>query len=427
MQSLCDDRMRASHGSSVCSRSLLDPGAPNNAREVKKPSAPGCVLNSGPAEGYVQTLCFGAFELDVAAGELRRRGRVVPLGPQPLKLLILLATRAGEVVTRDAVERELWSDGIHVDVEHGINTSISQIRRALGDHAVRPRFVETLPRRGYRFIPGVSRGGQRAAPRPQNRMIGRDDILRTLEEDYRRVASQRRGQVVCVSGEPGIGKTTVGDVLVAALRSKADPKPFIGRGRCSERLAGTEAYLPWLEAFESLLEDDLAGDVDRLMRSVAPSWYVQVVRSPAPAVEAHALRLASLSQEQMKRELVAFLSGLSARRPVLIWFEDLHWADASTVDLIAYVGGRLDELTLLLLATYRQTELLMARHPFTAVRLDLEGRGFCREIPLPFLRRGDVRHYLDLEFPGHAFPPALGDLLHARTEGNPLFIVDSTE
>ncbi|HVS66662.1 MAG TPA: AAA family ATPase [Thermoanaerobaculia bacterium] len=375
----------------------------------------------------MQTLYFGAFELDVAAGELRRRGRVVPLGPQPLKLLILLATRAGEVVPRDAIERELWPDGIHVDVEHGINTSISQIRRALGDRAGRPRFVETLPRRGYRFIPGVSRGGHQAAPRPRGRMIGRDDILRRLEEDYRRVASQHRGQVICVAGEPGIGKTTLGDVFVAALRSKADPKPFIGRGRCSERLAGTEAYLPWLEAFESLLEDDLAGDVDRLMRSAAPSWYVQVVRSPAPAGEAHPLRLASLSQEQMKRELVAFLSGLSALRPVLIWFEDLHWADASTVDLIAYVGGRLDGLTLLLLTTYRQTELLMAGHPFTAVRLDLEGRGLCREMPLPFLGRGDVSHYLDLEFPGHDFPPALGDLLHGRSEGSPLFIVDSAQ
>jgi len=408
-------------------RSLQEPGVRNNAREVKKSSILGCVLNCCSVEGYVQTLYFGAFELDVAAGELRRRRRIVPLGPQPLKLLILLATRAGEVVTRETVERVLWPGGICVDVEHGINTCISQIRRALGDRAARPRFVETLPRRGYRFIPGVSRGGRPPAPRPRGRMIGRDDILRSLEDDYRRVASQRRGQVVCVAGEPGIGKTTVGDVFVTTLRSNADPKAIIGRGRCSERLAGTEAYLPWLEAFETLIADDAAGEVDRLMRSVAPSWYGQVVRSPAPAGEAHALRPASLSQEQMKRELVAFLSGLSTRRPALIWFEDLHWADASTVDLMAYVGSRLDELPLMLLTTYRQTELLLSRHPFTAVRQELEGRGLCHELLLPFLSRDDILHYLDLEFAGHDFPPALGDLLHARTEGSPLFVVDSVE
>lgn len=129
----------------------------------------------------------------------------------------------------------------------------------------------------------------------------------------------------------------------------------------------------------------------------------------------------------MKRELAAFLHVLSARRPILIWFEDLHWADASTIDLMAYLCARLNELPLLLLVTYRQTELLISRHPFSTVRLDLEGRGLSREIPLPFLRCDDVRQYLDMEFPRNTFSPALAELIHAKTDGSPLFIVDSIE
>jgi DNA-binding winged helix-turn-helix (wHTH) protein/Tol biopolymer transport system component len=100
-------------------------------------------------------ICFGPFELDVAAGELHKAGILIKLQPQPFRVLLLLAERAGTVVTREEIQQHLWSEATFVDFEHGINFSINQIRGALADNAEKPRYIETLPRRGYRFIAEV--------------------------------------------------------------------------------------------------------------------------------------------------------------------------------------------------------------------------------------------------------------------------------
>ena len=99
---------------------------------------------------------FGAFELDRAAGELRKQGRLVALTGQPLRVLDLLASNAGHIVSRDQIQRASWGDDTHVDFEAGLSTCINQVRSALGDRAASPRFVETLPRRGYRFVAPVA-------------------------------------------------------------------------------------------------------------------------------------------------------------------------------------------------------------------------------------------------------------------------------
>src|SRR5258708_4238900 len=102
------------------------------------------------------TIRFASFELDAASAELRKNGTLIKLQPQPLKVLLLLIQHAGQVVTREEIQQCLWSDSTFVDFERGINFSINQIRAALSDNADSPRFVETLPRRGYRFIAEVA-------------------------------------------------------------------------------------------------------------------------------------------------------------------------------------------------------------------------------------------------------------------------------
>ena len=103
---------------------------------------------------------FGVFEADAALGELRKQGVRIKLNAQPFQVLCLLLERPGELLTREEISRELWPDGTFVDYEHGVNSAVNRIREALGDTASNPRFVETLARRGYRFVAPVERIGE---------------------------------------------------------------------------------------------------------------------------------------------------------------------------------------------------------------------------------------------------------------------------
>ena len=115
-----------------------------------------------------EVFCFGEFELDVDAGELRRKNRRLKLQPQPFKLLLLLVRKSGALVTRDEIRRELWPEGTFVDFDQAVNFSIKQIRDALGDEADRPLYIETVPRRGHRFIAPISSPGQQQQSRPSS-------------------------------------------------------------------------------------------------------------------------------------------------------------------------------------------------------------------------------------------------------------------
>jgi DNA-binding winged helix-turn-helix (wHTH) protein len=119
-------------------------------------------------------LRFGVFEVEVRAGEVRKQGVRIKLQEQPFHVLTQLLKRPGEVVTREELRAQLWQSDTFVDFDNGLNTSINKLREALGDSADNPRFIETLPRRGYRFIApvtgvdgttrGISTTGSAAAP-----------------------------------------------------------------------------------------------------------------------------------------------------------------------------------------------------------------------------------------------------------------------
>ena len=112
------------------------------------------------------TYRFGLFEFDDAAGELTRQGRLVRLEPQPARALALMLSRAGSIVAREEMREHLWEPGTHVDFERGLAYCVGQIRSALGDAAENPRFLETMPKRGYRFIAPVEQVAPIAVARP---------------------------------------------------------------------------------------------------------------------------------------------------------------------------------------------------------------------------------------------------------------------
>jgi predicted ATPase/predicted Ser/Thr protein kinase len=243
-------------------------------------------------------------------------------------------------------------------------------------------------------------------------------------------AEAGRGSMVCVAGEPGIGKTTLVEDFLQHLAASGRTC-LVARGRCSERLAEAEAYLPVLDALEDLLAADGNGAAARAMQIVAPTWYAQLgtQRTGVAAHDPGANRAAwpperASSQQAMLREFCSLLQELSRLGAVVLFFDDVHWADVSTVDLLAHLGRHCAGLRLLVLATYRPTEMLLGPHPFHRVRLELESRGVAANLALGFLSREDIQAYLAMAFPDHDFPPHFADLIYARTEGSPLFLVD---
>ena len=112
----------------------------------------------------VSALCFGSFEFDPKTGELRKHGLRVKLQGQPVEMLTMLLEDPGQVVTREALQKRLWPANTYVDFEQSLNAAIKRLRAALGDSADAPLFIETLPRRGYRFIAPVTQPAKDLAP-----------------------------------------------------------------------------------------------------------------------------------------------------------------------------------------------------------------------------------------------------------------------
>ena len=175
-----------------------------------------------------------------------------------------------------------------------------------------------------------------------------------------------------------------------------------------------------------MLQGPLRDKSEQAMKSLAPTWYVQVVPLTASDSSFGQLtaELRTASPERMKRELAAFLQEVSRPRPLVLFFDDLQWSDASTVDLLAYLADKTATLPILVLLTYRDSDLRQGRHPFLALQREMRAPGVFREVALELLGLEDVDRYLALSFPDHRFPVGIVPMLHRRTGGNPLFLVD---
>ncbi|UCF35987.1 MAG: protein kinase [Acidobacteriota bacterium] len=253
--------------------------------------------------------------------------------------------------------------------------------------------------------------------------VGRQSELAALRTALES-ARVGRSSLICVTGEPGIGKSTLVEGFIA--EALASGGCAVARGRCSERLAGSDAYLPILEALDSLREGSQGAEFVGILKRVAPVWYTQVTPLSGDGTDSALLldELRSATQERLKREFVACLQELSRFRPVILYLDDLHWADVSTIDLLSFLAGTFDGANVLVIVTFRPSDMLLSNHPFLQIKPDLQTRGLCRELTLRFLEESEIEDYLALEFPGHCFPAEFPTLIHARTEGSPLFMAD---
>ncbi len=403
---------------------------------------------------------FGPFRLEVAERRLLRDDQPVELRAKVFDTLRVLVENHGHLVGKDQLLKAVWPDSV---VEEGnLAHNLTVLRKALGEKKGGEQHIQTVPARGYRFVTEVRvvESAARAmaarasgSPQPEGGWQERLEAARAAlaaepeatsaaASSHRHVVGRRReiadmfggfettasgqGLVLSIGGEPGIGKSTLVAHFLEELAGRHE-NCVVAAGCCSERLAGSEAYLPLLEALESLLSGATGAALAELMKMVAPTWYVQTAplwASSDPSFAAVCADAKMASRERMKRELVALFEEISRIRPLVLFLDDLHWADASTVDLLAYLSRRLASIRVFLLVAYRQSEMVLGRHPFIAVRQELQKQNLCREVEIGLLSLEDVTNYLALEIPRDDTPRDFAEFIYRRTEGNPLFMTD---
>ena len=371
------------------------------------------------------SLQFGPFHLDAENACVRRGGEALHLTPKAFAVLRALLARPGRLVTKDELWQSVWPRIAVSDAP--LTVCIREIRQRLHDDAKAPRVIETVHRRGYRLIVQTARDAQTgtaalaSAEWRTGPLVGRDAELARLYERLTRAAGGER-QSLFVTGEAGIGKTRIVDAFLARAAEIGDAR--IARGLCIEYRGSGEPYLPVLDAIGRLCRGSEAERILGVLGKYAPTWVEQL-----PGVVSAKLRetpqppLLGATRDRMLREMADALEALSADRPLVLVLEDLHWSDHATLDLINWLARRRERAQLFLVGTYRPVDVIVREHPLRAVTSELAMHGLAEEMPLELLGEPDVAQYLALRLPGSEVSGRLVQMIHDRTDGNPLFVV----
>jgi len=368
-------------------------------------------------------IAFGPFTLDAEEGRLRRGTKEVVLRPKACAVLMHLLERPGQLIPKEDLIRAVWP-GVAV-TDTVLKVCIREIRKALGEKATLPEFIETFPRRGYRFI---GKPTEAAAPPPAaspDALANVVDREKELEQLTTWLAQADAGErkVVFVTGEPGVGKTTLVDLFLH--RAAVHERMRVGRGQCLERYGQGEAYLPILEALGRLCREPGGERLEALLRQFAPSWLAQM---PA-LVEDEELgrlqrRVQGTTHERMLREVTEAIEAFAGEKGLALILDDLQWSDYSTLELIAYLAHLRQRIRLMVIGTYRPADVALANHPLHGVKQELLAHGHCEEIELQRLAESEVTEYVTRRLGEGPRQTTLGHVIYDRTEGNPLFMVN---
>lgn len=399
---------------------------------------------------------FGAFRLDCTQRKLSWGGREVPLTGKGLDLLAALLRANGEPLTKQQLMAEVWSDSF-VE-ENNLTVTMSALRKALGEEPGQNRFIETLPRRGYRFVPPTreievsehtnarrrlpnvlapanaelaARHGiaGRAAFRPSARAMGGERSLVGRKPELARLshllaaAMASSGSVAFITGDAGSGKTALTHAFIRSALESA-PDLLAATGRCVEHFGAGEALAPFLHAVADLISGDAAEALVPLLEAHAPTWCLQFPERFSESETLGHLRQITVgsTQARMLRELCHFLKAVARLSPVLLSIEDLHWADPASVDALRLLGDMSKSERLLVVGTLRLEALELHNRPLHCLYLDLHSDTRSSELKLGGLSVDDIQTLLACTFQPHEFSAELSAFITSKTEGQPLFV-----
>jgi DNA-binding winged helix-turn-helix (wHTH) protein/tetratricopeptide (TPR) repeat protein len=378
-----------------------------------------------------RSIRFGRYCLHPTQG-LTRGKLEVRVTPKSLAVLRTLAERPGQIITKEELFRTLWPDTAVSDA--ALSSCILELRQALQDDARHPRYIETVHRRGFRFLarPAADLRDpfqpclQQWPAGASGPFVGRRSALQQMSEALT-LAREGVRQVVFVTGEAGIGKTSLVETFIAGLADRERWR--ICRADCVEHYGAGEAYQPLFDALTRLCRQPGGEYFVAALRRYASTWLAQLPGLQTQA-ELRALqrRTAGATPERMLRELTDALEAMTVQARIVLCLEDLHCCDLSTLNWIACFARRPERACVLLLATYRHDEVPTAAQSPQAITHDLCVRGLCTEVALAPLDESAVTEYVMRRFP--AIPGAdaalerLARIVYQHTEGNPLFLVN---
>lgn len=372
------------------------------------------------------TIEFPPFRLDLRAGRLLRNERPVPLRPKTWALLQYFAERPGLLISKDELVAGVWGESAVSD--DAISRTLGELRRVLEDDAREPRIIQTVHRRGFRFIAPVTAPAPTADRVPTREgsdradsgiLVGRAHETSSLDSLFE-LASAGHRQIVFVTGEAGAGKTAVVEAFLHARRQAAAPV-CIAAGQCIELFGEREVLMPAMEILESLTRGDARERVLPRLCALAPSWLAQMPSLHAGDNDVTPLRTTT-TPHRMRREFAALLEAVSADDPLVIVLEDLQWADHGTVDLLSVLAQRREPARLLIVATCRIAEAAVRGNPLAQLVPTLQARQLAAVIALENLTRTDVAGYLRRRL-ASPVDYDVANLVHERIGGNPLLMV----
>ena len=338
-----------------------------------------------------------------AVPELRRLVAVDPLREELVCTLMLALYGVGRQVEALAAYRDLAANLVELGLAPG--------ERA---RALERRILEHDPALAAPAPPAAAPAAGLPPARPAP--VGRARELAVLRGALDRAVAGLRTAVM-VRGEPGVGKSTLVDAFLAGSGVAA------GVGQCLGHRGPGEPYMPVLEALGDLARGPSGELVVATLAQRAPTWLVELpwLLDDCPDAEAVRHRAQGATRARMLREMLEAIDAIGAAAPLALVLEDLHWADDSTLDLLAAVLRRRDPVRLLVVGTYRPVAG-DGEPPVVALVNDLSVRGLVDELPVPRLGADAVAAYLDARFPAAPVPEDLFAVLAQRTGGNPLFM-----
>jgi DNA-binding winged helix-turn-helix (wHTH) protein/tetratricopeptide (TPR) repeat protein len=378
---------------------------------------------------------FAGFLLDPLNEQLWRDHELIHLKAKPFALLRYLVDNPGRLVTHEELRRAIWAE---THVSHGVlREHLREVRMALSDNAVTPQFIETVPRRGYRFLAQVTQDLSSLPIRPTTStqvepaaasIVGRKMELSHLHASLQTARAGRR-QIVFINGEAGIGKSALLDAFVED--ASTDDSVLIGRGQCIDQQGEGEPYMPMLEALQELCRAKGGREVTEILRRQAPTWLVQLPGlMERDAYDQLQQRVGGTGRSRMLREIAEALRQIGAHRLLVLALEDLQWSDPSTLTLIGLLARQMEGARLMIVATHRPAAALSAVHPLQALLRELTGRS-CDLVALDALSVEEVEEYLSRRIQASGGDSLLmrqvARSIYQRTEGNPLFMTAVVE